>query len=283
MNSIWTQKQSKLLVVLTLIISLVGLVGCSDDDSGPKKYNLSGTVVSNDGQALAGITVVVEGGDAQTATNLNGEWSLTKVEEGKVIKAVNTDTYTFNGNHEVTADNSNLEFKANENKPVPDNGDDDGSNDDGEEEDQKEEVTIEVVDETTIKVRFSSGGEKEYEVEELKHGDNQVTFEYNGETYTETVSYSDPGVEKVELVSYRHLKVTYNTLVDTKTAGELDNYYFNINEGNAAYNSIDLGISNRLSELVDSTNIEINVEDQDEQTIVDIYLSEDARFTNEVD
>ncbi|MGM0502004.1 MAG: hypothetical protein ACQERJ_05710 [Bacillota bacterium] len=50
--------------MLTLIVSLVG---CSDDKNGPKKFNVSGTVVSNDGQTLPGITVTVEGGDTKIA------------------------------------------------------------------------------------------------------------------------------------------------------------------------------------------------------------------------
>ncbi|MGM0502686.1 MAG: hypothetical protein ACQERJ_09155, partial [Bacillota bacterium] len=116
MSAILTSKRGKLLIVLTLIVGMIGLVGCSDDDdnSTSKTYNVSGTVVSNDGQPLGGITVA--GGSAQTATNTNGEWSLTNIKEGKVIKAVDTAGYTFTGSHKVTANKSNIQFKAGEDK-----------------------------------------------------------------------------------------------------------------------------------------------------------------------
>ncbi|MBM7556938.1 hypothetical protein [Halanaerobacter jeridensis] len=278
MNSIWTKRQSKILVVLTLIVSLVGLVGCSDDDSGPKKFNVAGTVVSNDGQALAGITVTVEGGDTKTNTDTDGNWALTKVKKGKVIKAVNTDDYTFEGSHTVNANKTDIQFKANENKGTDDNNNEDGENDG---------LTVEIVDSTTIKVKSSDNEVEEIILEkELELGENEVTFEYNGKSYTKTVNYKDPGVESVELIDYRNLKVTYNTIVDHATASELDNYYININEGNAAYNSIDaidLGASNRLSELSQSTIITTEVNDIDGRTVVDIYFPEDARFTNKKD
>ena len=127
MNSIWTKQQGKLLIVLTLIVSLVGLVGCSDDDSGPKKFDISGTVVSNDGQALAGIKVVVVNEGTSTGT-VDGEWNLTGIKKGAEIKAVDpSDTYTFDDVYKVTADDTDVEFKANENKetetdPNPDEG-----------------------------------------------------------------------------------------------------------------------------------------------------------------
>ena len=283
MNSMWTKRQGKLLVLLTLIISLIALVGCSDDDNGSKKFNVAGTVVSNDGQALAGITVAVEGGNTKTTTDENGNWGFTKVKKGKVIKPVNTDTYTFAGSYEVTADKSNVEFKATEDYDTGDDDSNDG-NDDDNDDGQDDEATVEVIDAKTIRVTFSDDTVTEITMEEeLKPGENEVTFEYDGKSYTKTVTYNAPGVESIKLVSYRHLKVTYNTIVDHKTAGELDNYYFNINEGNAAYSAIDLSSSNRLSELIAPTNIDIQVTEQDAKTVVDIYLAEDARFTNELD
>ncbi|MFO7818682.1 MAG: hypothetical protein R6V17_00440 [Halanaerobacter sp.] len=147
MNAILTKKQSKLLIVLTLIISLVGLVGCSDDDSGPKKYDLSGTVVSNDGYALEGIGV--KAGGNTTVTGPNGEWNLTGVEEGKVVEVANNSNYTFDAAHEVTADQEGLKFKAKENKEQDD--------EDDEEEPVEEELQVEsaqAVDKQTIELNL---------------------------------------------------------------------------------------------------------------------------------
>lgn len=116
-----TNRHGKLLIVLTLIVSMIGLVGCSDDENSTKKYNVSGTVVSNDGQALVGVTV--KGGNTTTATNTDGELSLTGIKENKVVTPVDTDDYTFDGSHKVTADKSGIEFKAKEDKVSEDDGD----------------------------------------------------------------------------------------------------------------------------------------------------------------
>ncbi|MFD1031851.1 S-layer homology domain-containing protein [Metaplanococcus flavidus] len=50
------------------------------------------------------------------------------------------------------------------------------------------------VDATTIEVTFDNGEVVEFEVDTLEHGENEVTFEYEGKEYTGTVNYVDEAV-----------------------------------------------------------------------------------------
>lgn len=166
-------------------------------------------------------------------------------------------------------------------------------------------ISVEAINATTIKVTFSDSVVKNYTVPELKAGENKVTFEYNGITFSNVpVIYTPPvasatKLEKVELINYRYIKVTFSGLVDKASAQDASNYYFEIVDGNADYGYIPtLGKSNQLSEIKTgyagssastwwygnaSLPRHIIAEDIDGKTVVHIYLPEDARFTNEVD
>ncbi len=79
----------KFITVALLLVGLLTLVGCSDDDGGSsvKTYNVSGQVVDSSGDPVAG--VLLKADDAGTAeTGQNGEWSFTGVEEGTNITPV---------------------------------------------------------------------------------------------------------------------------------------------------------------------------------------------------
>lgn len=160
--------------------------------------------------------------------------------------------------------------------------------------------SILAVNSTTIKVTFSDGVVKEYNGQALKPGANDVTFQYNGKSYDGTVNYDPKGgaVEKVEFVNYRYIKVTFDGLVDKTSAQDASNYYFEIVDGNAEYGALPtLRLSNQLSEIqteyaggsaykwwygsiADGMPRHIVAEDVGGKTVVNIYLPEDARFTN---
>ncbi len=164
----------------------------------------------------------------------------------------------------------------------------------------QEEIVVEnvaVVNNTTIEVSFSDGVVKTYTGKELVPGENKVTFDYKGKTYEETVTLPAPdgtSVENIELINYRNLKVTFDGLVDSSSAADPANYYFEIVDGNAAYGAIGIPTlleSNQLSKIeTDYTSTNgwwgdghIIAEDINGKTVVNIYLPEDARFTNEED
>ncbi len=141
-------------------------------------------------------------------------------------------------------------------------------------------VDIEAVNDTTIKVKFSDGAIKTYQGQSLKPGDNNVTFEYNGKSYSGTVDYTPPKVvtEAVKFIDYRHFQVIFSGHVSKESAEEAGNYYFFINEGDTNYKAI-LPSSNQL----DTINAVLKASDVNGKTVVDIYLPEDARFTNIAD
>lgn len=144
-------------------------------------------------------------------------------------------------------------------------------------------VDVDVLNSTTIRVEFSDGTIEDFTVDEMGAGSNTVEFEYEGITYEETVTYTPPTptqvrVERVLFDDYRHFQVLFNGKVDLESAEEAENYYFFINEGTADYGAV-LPPSNQL----DTIGVEIEAENVGDRTVVDIYLPEDARFTNEAD
>ncbi len=168
-------------------------------------------------------------------------------------------------------------------------------------------VSVVALNATTIKVTFSDNVVKEYTGQALKAGENKVTFDYNGKTYSDvSVTYTPPvvngtAVEKIEFVNYRYVKVTFDGLVDKGSAQDASNYYFEIVDGNAEYGAIPtLRLSNQLLEIETEyaggsaakwwygdkdlgLPRHIVAEDVGGKTIVNIYLPEDARFTNVAD
>lgn len=152
---------------------------------------------------------------------------------------------------------------------------------------------------TKVEVTFTDNVKKVLD-NVLVPGSNTITFEYKGKSFTKTVVVPNPtptrlGVEKIEMVNYRYIKVTFNGLVDKDSAQDPTNYYFEMVDGNAAYGALPTLLeSNQLSKietdysgnwwLGDSTKPRhIKAEDINGKTIVSIYLPEDARFTNVVD
>ncbi len=171
---------------------------------------------------------------------------------------------------------------------------------------QDEELTVESVsalNSTTIQVTFSNGETQTFSGFQLVVGENEVEFEYEGQTFTGVnVTYqpSEAAVESIEFVNYRNIRVTFSDTVDKESAADPANYYMEIVDGNAAYGAMPtLQNSNQLSKIqtdyVHGTDgwwngVEedgeviaephIIAQDVNGKTVVDIYLPEDARFTN---
>ena len=62
-----------------------------------------------------------------------------------------------------------------------------------------EVVVVSAINATTIEITFDNEEVVEIELEEtLVHGENEVTFEYNGQEFTVTVEYEDPAVVALE-------------------------------------------------------------------------------------
>lgn len=135
--------------------------------------------------------------------------------------------------------------------------------------------------------------------------DKEGTVTVNG--VSGTYDYKDDdsnndgaAVEKIEFVNYRNIKVTFNTIVDKASAQDASNYYMEIVDGNAQYGFLPtLQSSNQLSKIeteyvygadgwwngviqggVEIAPRHIIASEADGKTVVNIYLPEDARFTN---
>lgn len=172
---------------------------------------------------------------------------------------------------------------------------------------ESEEVVVEsvhYVNISTIQVTFSDGETRTFEDLDLVEGTQQVEVNYNGNNYNVQVHvppYYSPytEVESVDFVNYRNIKVTFNNIVDQVSATDARNYYFEIVDGDATlYGDLPTLLeSNQLSEIeTEYTNTELSISgaqawwnDQivastvNGKTVVDIYLPEDARFTNLID
>lgn len=154
-------------------------------------------------------------------------------------------------------------------------------------------VSVSAVNKTTIRVYFSNGDIEEITVAPMSEGENNVTFQYEGKTFTETVEYSAAKVTAtVDFLNYRHIQVTFSDVVDGKSAKNAANYYFEIVDGNAAFSAVPtLQESNQLSKIETTypggaakyweNNIKVSIKGG--RTVVDIHLPEDARFTNWLD
>jgi hypothetical protein len=84
-----SRRNYKFITLTLLLVSLLALVGCSDNDGGSsvKTYNVSGQVVDSSGDSVAG--VLLKADDAGTTeTGQDGEWSFTGVKEGTNITPV---------------------------------------------------------------------------------------------------------------------------------------------------------------------------------------------------
>lgn len=114
---------------------------------------------------------------------------------------------------------------------------------------------------------------------------NGKSMDYNFETVAKAE------VEDIEFVDYRHIQVTYSTVVDEATATNPANYYFEIVEGDTAYGALPtLQDSNQLNKIETDYTASAWFDSEDGKgilsstvdgkTVVDIYLPEDARFTN---
>lgn len=158
-------------------------------------------------------------------------------------------------------------------------------------------VDVDVLNRTTIRIEFSDGAIENFTVSALSVGHNTRTVNYEGESFTVQVSYypSQVSVENVEFVNYRNFRVYFDGLVDEASATDATNYYMEIVDGDAAYGHgpqfPTLQDSNQLSKI--ETNYPGNAAgwwkdhivafEENGRTVVDIFLPEDARFTNVVD
>lgn len=129
----------------------------------------------------------------------------------------------------------------------------------------------------------------ELTIDSLDGKKGTVTVNGISKEYTfEAIIVDKATVEKVEFNNYRHLTVTYNSVVDKASAESASNYYFEIVEGDAEYKAADLGDSNQLSKIgTDYVGTlgwwkdgHIVATEEGGKTVVNIYLPEDARFTN---
>lgn len=160
-------------------------------------------------------------------------------------------------------------------------------------------VSADAVNATTISVTFSDGATQNFTVPALETGTNTRTITYQDQEFQVTVDYTAPlevkaAVESITFNNYRHIQVQFNQEVDLASAANPANYYFEIVDGNAGLfgNIPTLGLSNQLSEIEttypggaakywnDGNLVAFNSLGK---TTVDIYLPEDARFTNVVD
>ncbi len=135
---------------------------------------------------------------------------------------------------------------------------------------------------TSIFVTFSDDSTANIP-KQLTAGTHDYTFTYNGKSYTAVgVTWNpQPAQVKVDRVlfdDYRHFQVLFNGKVDLESAEDASNYYFFINEGTADYGAV-LPASNQL----DTLGAELVASNVGNKTVVDIYLPEDGRFTNEAD
>lgn len=160
-----------------------------------------------------------------------------------------------------------------------------------------EVVEVSAIDSTTIRVLFSDGIESNFTVDPLKDGSNTVKFIYDGVEYTDTVNWvAKAAVENVFFDNYRQIRVLFNTVVDTGTATEPQNYYFEIVEGDVADDvwgavptmqddnhlmKIETGYPGGIGAWFGAGHIFENTVNG--KTEVTIQLPEDARFTNRVD
>lgn len=177
-------------------------------------------------------------------------------------------------------------------------------------EPQKPEiVSVSASDAATIIVTFEGIQDEvtitNFSPSPLLEGENTVSFTYGGFDYTCTVTYNAPppskaAVEAVVFDNYRHFQVLFNSEVDLASAQDPANYYFEIVEGDAEFRLLrrpDLGDSNQLSKIetnypsgpsgwwLGTSNLprHIIANNVKGKTVVDIYLPEDARFTNTKD
>lgn len=157
---------------------------------------------------------------------------------------------------------------------------------------------VTAVNSTTIQVTFldtatSNTTTQSFSGFQLVPGINHVEFQYQGQTFSADVTLPQPSkaaVEKIEFVNYRYFKVTFDSLVDKVSAADPTNYYLEIIDGDAAYGAMPtLQESNQLSKIETAytggatkwwADDHIIAEDIDGKTVVNIYLPEDARFTN---
>jgi hypothetical protein len=152
---------------------------------------------------------------------------------------------------------------------------------------------VKAINVTTIEITFSNNEVQRFSGYNLTPGVNTVRVNYQGKGYDVSVAYK-ASVENIEFVNYRFLKVTFNSTVDSASAVDPRNYYFEIVDGSAALGtSPTLKLSNQLSQIETAYsgasgsgaaawwrdgNIVANTVNG--KTVVDIYLPEDARFTN---
>ncbi|TDX58992.1 SwmB domain-containing protein [Orenia marismortui] len=111
MGSFFSQKNNKLLVISVLMIGLLALVGCSDDDGSPT-YNVSGKVIKADGTGVEGIKL--NAGNKVAETDAEGKWSFTRVKEGVEITPVageaQSATFFEPEAYEVKSNQEDVEF-----------------------------------------------------------------------------------------------------------------------------------------------------------------------------
>lgn len=128
-------------------------------------------------------------------------------------------------------------------------------------------------------------------VEELTKGTVKVNdVESKPFDFTEPVKAA---VESVELVNYRQMKVTFNTVVNETSATDPANYYFELVDGLAGklgaagdvtkdntLADIETAFTGGITAWWNPTNENITASREDNKTVVTINLPEDARFDN---
>lgn len=160
----------------------------------------------------------------------------------------------------------------------------------GEAPEELKVVEVSAINSTTIKVKFSNGDVENFTVKELTEGENTVEFEYKGKKFTEVVNFTPAvkaAVENVDLVNYRQMKVTFNTVVDKDSAENPANYYFEIVEGKAGKLGAKAQLENNLNlKEIDEAWFDeknINAETVNGKTVVTINFPYDARFGKAAD
>jgi len=85
MSLIFTGKQ-KLFILSIVLVGVLILGGCSEDNQSLQQHNVSGTIVDRAGEPVGGIKLTADG--KTTTTNENGEWNFVDLKKGAEVVPV---------------------------------------------------------------------------------------------------------------------------------------------------------------------------------------------------
>ena len=105
----------KLLMISLIILGLITLVGCSDNDDSTdsSSYSVSGEIIDSEDTGVEGVILNFSNADGTAKTNQNGQWSKSGLKDNNLITPAK-DNYWFNPeSRTVSKESGDINFIAN--------------------------------------------------------------------------------------------------------------------------------------------------------------------------